>query len=178
MNGWRVLQVLSGCEFEVAERAAADGVQPYVPEFIERHRNRYLFGNRDKVREMRRVLFKGYMFMNFSRMYEIVPDFSPQAYARTLATSRVRVQVIDGAPLSDSQIDAVRDMASFVESVSDHTKIEEGSLVEFWHGVLQGVQADVLRVRGLKAIIALTGSRKVLHVRLTDLENVFRATGT
>jgi len=153
-----------------------DGIQVYCPEIIERRRSRY--GRQGEIRDMRRPMFRGYFFANFARMEEIIPGFVPEAYLRTLPLSRHRPQVVNGAPLSDAHIEAVRATQFLIEAVSDHTKIEPGALVEFWRGVLSGVRAEVLKVQGRKAIISLLGSDKLLHVHLTELENIPRAVGT
>ena len=176
MTTWRVLKVFAGAEFEVAGRMTTDGAGVYLPAFTERRRNRY--GHRNDIREVRRVMWPGYLLANFARMEEIVPDFSPQAYTRTLGVGRRGAQVLDGAPLSDAQVEAVRATQWLIESVSDKTVIKKGALVEFWRDVMKGTRAEVLRVRGQKAVVALLGSEKELHVSITDLENIPRVAGT
>ena len=161
---WRVLSVFSGNELDVALRMNAAGVEAYCPSFtsITRQRNAHRCMTVTKTRP----LFRGYLFARIDDSFRVEP----------FERSTCKIVVYRRRPLSDAQIDAVRTTAFLVSSVSDRTKIDPGSFVELCRGVLAGERAEVLRIKGQRAVIELLGSRAVLRVDISDLETVSRAT--
>jgi transcription antitermination factor NusG len=161
---WRALSVFSGNELDVALRMNAAGVEAYCPSFtsITRQRNAHRCMTVTKTRP----LFRGYLFAR------IDDGFRAEPFER----STCKIVVYRRRPLSDAQIDAVRTTAFLVSSVSDRTKIEPGAFVELCRGVLAGERAEVLRIKGQRAVIDLLGGGGVWHADITDLQTVPRAT--
>lgn len=159
MTLWRVLSVFSGNEIDVASRMNAAGVEAYCPVYTSVNRSRH--GHRDMTIERVRPLFPRYLFARLHHD-DRVDDFE---------RSTCKIVVHRRTALNDDQIAAVRATAFNVSAVSDRTKIHPGAFVELCRGVLEGARADVLRVRGRRAVIALL-SGSVLRVNISDLETV------
>ena len=176
MNAWRVLKVFAGSEFDVATRAIADGVEAYVPTYVERKRSRHR--RQGEPIESERPMFPSYLFANFAPLERNDDQFSAHAYTRALGVGRYRASVVSRVRLSDAQIEAVRATAFLVSSVSDRTLVSTGCFVDIWRGIMKGERAQVLKVRGQRAVISLLGTGAVLHIDTSELENVSRAVGT
>ena len=159
---WRALSVFSGNEIDVASRMLAEDVEAYCPSFTSVTRRRG--GHRDMTVTKTRPLFRGYLFAR------IDDGFHVERFER----STCKIIVYRRRPLSDAQIDAVRATAFLVSSVSDRTRIEPGCFVELCRGVLNGERAEVLRIRGQRAVIALLVNKTVLHADINDLESIER----
>ena len=163
MTAWRVVKVFQGSALDVALRMRTGGVEAYCPAYTTRRRCRY--GRRGQIVEHERALFPSYLFAR------VGDGFRVEAFER----ARCKLIVFRKAVLSDAQIDAVRSTAFMVSAISDCTQVVPGALVEFWRGVLAGARADVLKIRGQRAVVAMLGSGKVLRVDINDLETVSRA---
>lgn len=162
MTAWRVLRVFAGAEIDTETRMRAGGIETYCPRYTQVRRQRN--AHRDMTITRTRVLFPGYLFAR------VAYDFQAEPFER----GGCKIVVFRKKAYSDSQIAAVRLTEWQVQSVSDHTRIERGALVVFWRGVMDGVQAEVLKIRGRNAVLSLIGNKREWHADVNDLETVSR----
>ena len=173
MTIWNVLRVVVGSETDASVRALAGGADVYCPTYLTRTRNRR--GHRGQKVDAEHPMFPGYIFASFAGLEAVNEDFSAPEFARSCSAGRQRVSVVVGKRLSDAQIGAVRALAFKMTSVGDKTVIRPGVFVDVWRGLMRGERAEIIKVRGERALISLLGGHtQPIEVDITDLESVSR----
>jgi transcription antitermination factor NusG len=162
-SGWHVVRTIGGAEFAVAAAITAAEFISYCPAYTE-HRRHGRFTNR-KIVQIQRPLFPCYLFVR--------PDDKFQR--EKFETSRIKLQVIRSALVSDDVIDAVRATAEDAGKVATVTKlIAPGAFVTLIRGVLRGERAEVIRRKGQQVLIRISrdGRSATFKTHISEVEAV------
>lgn len=168
--GWWTLRVFCGHEIHVESEMVRAGLSVFCPTFTQARRNRY--GRKGDVLQVTRPLFPNYLFMRPA------PWFRPSSFE----TSRTKITVLRGSSgrllVSDIQMESVRTVAVEASRVAPDLKIRADDFVMLLRGVLRGEPAQVLRVRGQHALVALTqrAGRANILVNIADIQGTPLAT--
>jgi transcription antitermination factor NusG len=138
---WYALRTRSRHEKYVEGQLAAKGIEPFLP-LVNRMRQW-----KDRRKQVAFPLFPGYCFARF-----------PLTERVDVVKVRGVVQIIGNQegpiPVSDREIEAVRQLVNCTLPVDPHPYLKEGMLVEVIRGPLMGVQGVLVR-KGARARLVI-----------------------
>ena len=141
---WFAIQVKTGLEFNIASVLKSKGYEEFVPT------HRSVDG---RCGDSERPLFTGYVFCRFDPAVR-APIVTTPGVIRVVGYGKLP------ASLSDSEMQAVRTVASSKLPAKPHAYLASGQRVRIREGPLRGVEGD----------IAQTGDRQSLVVSLSLLQ--------
>ena len=141
---WFAIQVKPGLEFNIASMLKSKGYEEFVPTYRSEKNGR---GSSE------RPFFSGYVFCRFDPTVR-APIVTTPGVIRVVGYGRTP------ASLSDSEMQAVRTVASSNLPAKPHAYIASGQRVRIREGPLRGVEGD----------IAQTGDRQCLVVSVSLLQ--------
>jgi transcription antitermination factor NusG len=156
---WRVLHVVMNHEKRVAQHLTARSLEQYVPRYSERSRWS------DRVVNLERPLFPGYVFVRFA----------PEARISVVSTPGVLrlLGETDRDTLSEIEVSRIRDGLASGCLLRPHLGVAVGSRALVLRGVFEGSEGVVTDFRQqCKIILALsaTGQRFSLELDVEDIE--------
>jgi len=156
---WRVLHVVANHEKRVVEHLNARSLENYLPLYTVRSKWT------DRVVELQRPLFAGYVFARFPRAARISAIGTP-GVLRLLGED-------SGESVSAEEIERIREGLAAGCILRPHQQISVGQRVRVVRGVFEGVEGVVTELRHqCKVIMALAATRQCfsLEVGLDDIE--------
>ena len=156
---WRVLHVVANHEKRVARHLTARSLEHYLPLYAVRSKWT------DRVVDLERPLFAGYVFVRFPRE-ERIPVVSAPGVLRLLGSGV-------GETVSAAEIERIREGLASGCILRPHPTVSVGELVRVHRGVFAGVEGIVTELRHqCKVIIALAATKQCfsLEVDLDDIE--------
>lgn len=161
---WQVLQVNTNCEKKVAQHLTLRFLEHYLPLYSERSRWS------DRVVQVERPLFAGYVFVRFSAQARLSVISTP-GVLRLLGSDERHM-------VSAAEIDRIRDGLASGCLLRPHHGFSVGTQVRVRSGIFEGVEGVVTEMRRqCKVVIALAAIRQFfsLEVGEDDLEVLKRA---
>ncbi len=156
---WRVLHVVANHEKRVARHLVARSLEHYLPLYSVRSKWT------DRVVNLERPLFTGYVFVRFPREARISVVSTP-GVLRLLGSGV-------GETVSAAEIERIREGLASGCVLRPHPAVSIGELVRVHRGVFAGVEGIVTELRHqCKVIIALAATKQCfsLEVDLDDIE--------
>jgi len=156
---WRVLHVFANHEKRVAQHLMARSLEHYLPLYSVRSRWT------DRVVDLERPLFAGYVFVRFPREARISVVSAP-GVLRLLGSGI-------GETVSVEEIERIRTGLASGCILRPHPAVSVGEVVRVNRGVFEGVEGIVTELRHqCKVIIALAATKQCfsLEVDLDDIE--------
>ena len=156
---WRVLHVVANHEKRVSKHLAVRSLEHYLPLYSVRSKWT------DRLVELQRPLFAGYVFVRFPH----------EARISVVSTPGVLHLLGDGAgeTVSAAEIERIREGLATGCILRPHPRVSLGEVVRVCRGVFAGVEGIVTEFRQqCKVIIALAATRQSfsLEVDLDDIE--------
>jgi transcription antitermination factor NusG len=158
-NPWRVLHVVANHEKRVAQHLVARSLEHYLPLYSARSKWS------DRVVELQRPLFAGYVFVRFPHEARISVVSTP-GVLRLLGDTA-------GETVTTAEIERIREGLATGCILRPHPTVTLGEVVRVSRGVFAGVEGIVTELRHqCKVIIALAATRQCfsLEVELDDIE--------
>lgn len=158
-NPWRVLHVVANHEKRVAQHLTARSLEHYLPLYAVRSKWT------DRVVDLERPLFTGYVFVRFAREARISVVSAP-GVLRLLGSGI-------GETVSADEIERIRTGLLSGCILRPHPTVSVGEVVRVHRGVFEGVEGIVTELRQqCKVIIALAATKQCfsLEVDLNDIE--------
>ncbi len=156
---WRVLHVVANHEKRVAQHLTARSLEHYLPLYSTRSKWT------DRVVDIERPLFTGYVFVRFARESRISVVSAP-GVLRLLGSGI-------GETVSTEEIERIREGLASGCILRPHPKVSVGEMVRVNRGVFEGVEGIVTELRQqCKVVIALAATRQCfsLEMELDDIE--------
>lgn len=156
---WRVLHVVSNHEKRVARHLTARSLEYYLPLYSVRSKWT------DRVVDLERPLFAGYVFVRFPRESRLSVVSTP-GVLHLLGSGA-------GETVSAAEIERIREGLASGCILRPHPPVSIGEGVQVLRGVFAGVEGIVTELRHqCKVIIALAATRQCfsLEVDLDDIE--------
>jgi transcription antitermination factor NusG len=163
---WRVLHVVANHEKRVAQHLMARSLEHYLPLYAVRSKWT------DRVVDLERPLFTGYVFVRFARDARISVVSAP-GVLRLLGSGI-------GETVSAEEIERIRAGLATGCILRPHPAVSVGEAVRVHRGVFEGVEGIVTELRHqCKVIIALAATKQCfsLEVDLDDLEVLRKTVG-
>lgn len=158
-NSWRVLHVVANHEKRVAQHLAARSLEHYLPLYSIKSKWT------DRVVDLERPLFTGYVFVRFEREARISVVSAP-GVLRLLGSGI-------GETVSAEEIERIRTGLASGYILRPHPKVSVGEVVRVKSGVFEGTEGIVTELRHqCKVIIALAATKQCfsLEVDVNDIE--------
>ncbi len=156
---WRVLHVVANHEKRVARHLTARSLEHYLPLYAVRSKWT------DRVVDLERPLFAGYVFVRFPRE-ERLSVVSAPGVLRLLGSGV-------GETVSAAEIERIRESLATGCILRPHPTVSVGELVRVHRGVFAGVEGIVTELRHqCKVIITLAATKQCfsLEVDSDDIE--------
>ncbi|MGA2338374.1 MAG: transcription termination/antitermination NusG family protein [Terracidiphilus sp.] len=155
---WRVLHVVANHEKRVARHLTARSLEHYLPLYAVRSKWT------DRVVDLERPLFAGYVFVRFPRE-ERISVVSAPGVLRLLGSGV-------GETVSAAEIERIREGLASGYILRPHPTVSVGELVRVHRGVFAGVEGVVTELRHqCKVIIALAATRQCFSLEM-DLDDI------
>ena len=155
---WRVLHVVANHEKRVARHLTARSLEHYLPLYAVRSKWT------DRVVDLERPLFAGYVFVRFPRE-ERISVVSAPGVLRLLGGGV-------GETVSAAEIERIREGLASGYILRPHPTVSVGELVRVHRGVFAGVEGVVTELRHqCKVIIALAATRQCFSLEM-DLDDI------
>jgi len=155
---WRVLHVVANHEKRVTRHLTARSLEHYLPLYAVRSKWT------DRVVDLERPLFAGYVFVRFPRE-ERISVVSAPGVLRLLGSGV-------GETVSAAEIERIREGLASGYILRPHPTVSVGELVRVHRGVFAGVEGVVTELRHqCKVIIALAATRQCFSLEM-DLDDI------
>ena len=155
---WRDLHVVANHEKRVARHLTARSLEHYLPLYAVRSKWT------DRVVDLERPLFAGYVFVRFPRE-ERISVVSAPGVLRLLGGGV-------GETVSAAEIERIREGLASGYILRPHPTVSVGELVRVHRGVFAGVEGFVTELRHqCKVIIALAATRQCFSLEM-DLDDI------
>jgi transcription antitermination factor NusG len=155
---WRVLHVVANHEKRVVRHLTARSLEHYLPLYAVRSKWT------DRVVDLERPLFAGYVFVRFPRE-ERLSVVSAPGVLRLLGSGV-------GETVSAAEIERIREGLASGCILRPHPTVSVGELVRVHRGVFAGVEGIVTELRHqCKVIIALAATRQCFSLEM-DLDDI------
>jgi transcription antitermination factor NusG len=155
---WHVLHVVANHEKRVARHLTARSLEHYLPLYAVRSKWT------DRVVDLERPLFAGYVFVRFPRE-ERISVVSAPGVLRLLGSGV-------GETVSAAEIERIREGLASGYILRPHPTVSVGELVRVHRGVFAGVEGVVTELRHqCKVIIALAATRQCFSLEM-DLDDI------
>jgi transcription antitermination factor NusG len=164
---WRVLHVAANHEKRVAQHLTARSLEHYLPLYAVRSKWT------DRIVDLERPLFTGYVFVRFAREARISVVSAP-GVLRLLGSGI-------GETVSADEIERIRAGLANGCILRPHPAVSVGEVVRVHRGVFEGVEGIVTELRHqCKVIIALAATKQCfsLEVDLDDIEVLRKTVAT
>jgi transcription antitermination factor NusG len=155
---WRVLHVVANHEKRVARHLTARSLEYYLPLYAVRSKWT------DRVVDLERPLFAGYVFVRFPNESRISVVSAP-GVLRLLGSGV-------GETVSAAEIERIREGLASGCILRPHPTVSVGELVRVHRGVFAGVEGIVTELRHqCKVIIALAATKQCFSLEM-DLDDI------
>ena len=139
---WHAVYVKSRAEKKANESLNAQGIEAYLPMSIKKKK----WSDRMKIVE--EPLLKGYLFVRVSS----------REYLAVLKTPGIVAYITFGGRAAEIPGKQIQDLRLFLEKVNSKIHVTnehicKGQKVKVIHGVLEGVEGEIVEVRGKKRIV-------------------------
>jgi transcription antitermination factor NusG len=155
---WRVLHVVANHEKRVAQHLAARSLEHYLPLYSMKSKWT------DRVVDLERPLFTGYIFVRFAREARISVVSAP-GVLRLLGSGI-------GETVSAEEIERIRTGLATGCILRPHPTVSVGEVVRVKSGVFEGVEGIVTELRHqCKVVIALAATKQCFSLEM-DMDDI------
>lgn len=154
MENWYALRVRSNHEIVVQSGLRHRGIDEFLPGY--RTKSRWS----DRVKEIYRPLFPGYVFARFDAAQRL-PILMLPGFVHIIGFGN------GPEPVDEGELQAVRRFVDSALPIMPWPYIREGEMVEVRQGALEGLQGIVLRVKdSVRLVVSLTLLQRSVAVEL------------
>src|SRR5258708_7955784 len=139
-ESWFALQVISGCDKQVAASLEVRGMEPFLP--LYRSRRRWS----DRTRVIDLPLFPGYVFCRF-HAERLLPVLTTPGVVRVVSAGKCP------SPIADEEIAAIQRIVSSGGSVEPWPYLKTGQMVRILDGPLFGMNGILAEVKSRRRLV-------------------------